>query len=95
MTVYGSKAMGWTPSLMTASMCRVEVSATTELRGASALEITTVGVDLAKNLYQVRAGDERSRVVLHKQLRREQMVDFFARHFGRNAERVAAFDGYS
>lgn len=42
------------------------------------MKITTVGIDLAKNVFQVHAVDERGRVVLRKQLRRDQMTSFFA-----------------
>jgi transposase len=43
------------------------------------MEITTVGVDLAKNVFQVHGVDQRGKAVLRKQLRREQMVEFFAK----------------
>lgn len=42
------------------------------------MKITTVGVDLAKNVFQVHAVDERGKAVLRKQLRREQVGAFFA-----------------
>jgi transposase len=56
----------------------VGVSATTEPSGGSAMKITTVGIDLAKNVFQVHGVDERGRVVLRRQLRRDQMSAFFA-----------------
>jgi transposase len=43
------------------------------------MEVTTVGIDLAKNVFQVHGVDGRGKVVLRRQLRREQMVEFFAR----------------
>ena len=43
------------------------------------MKITTVGIDLAKNVFQVHGVDERGKVVLRKQLRREQMARFFAK----------------
>ena len=43
------------------------------------MKITTVGIDLAKNVFQVHGVDERGKVVLRRQLRREQMAEFFAR----------------
>ena len=43
------------------------------------MKITTVGIDLAKNVFQVHGVDERGKVVLRRQLRREQMVEFFVR----------------
>jgi transposase len=36
-------------------------------------------VDLAKNVFQVHGVNERGKAVLRKQLRREQMVEFFAK----------------
>lgn len=43
------------------------------------MQVTTVGVDLAKNVFQIHAVDARGKVVLRKQVRREQMAVFFAR----------------
>jgi transposase len=42
------------------------------------MEITTIGIDLAKNVFQVHGVDGRGKVVLRKQLRRDQMASFFA-----------------
>jgi len=42
------------------------------------MKITTIGIDLAKNVFQVHGVDERGKTVLKKQLRREQMAPFFA-----------------
>ena len=41
------------------------------------MKITNVGIDLARNVFQVHAVDERGAVVLRKQLRRDQMTAFF------------------
>src|SRR6202171_3115670 len=46
--------------------------------GASTMKITTVGIDLAKNVFQVHGIDERGKAVLGKQLRRAQVAVFFA-----------------
>jgi transposase len=46
--------------------------------GASTMKITTVGIDLAKNVFQVHGIDERGKAVLRKQLRRAQVTVFFA-----------------
>ena len=66
------------------------------------MKITTVGIDLAKNLFQVHAVDERGKAVLRKQLRRRQVAVFFgnlppcvigmeacasAHHWGRTLQR--------
>src|SRR4029077_18279891 len=42
------------------------------------MKITTVGFDLAKNVFQVHGVDERGRAVLKKQLRRGQVTEFFS-----------------
>lgn len=42
------------------------------------MQITTVGIDLAKNLFQLHAVDQHGKVALRKQLRREQLTAFFA-----------------
>jgi transposase len=42
------------------------------------MKITTVGVDLAKKLFQVHGVDERGTPVLRKQLKRSQVLSFFA-----------------
>ena len=41
-------------------------------------EITTIGLDLAKNIFQVHGVDEAGEVVVRKQLRRAQVLGFFA-----------------
>jgi transposase len=41
------------------------------------MKITTVGIDLAKNVFQVHGVDERGKAVLRKQLRRVQVAIFF------------------
>src|SRR4051794_12996496 len=42
-------------------------------------EITTVGLDLAKNVFQVHGVDAEGATVLRKQLRRAQVLVFFSR----------------
>jgi transposase len=41
------------------------------------MNITTIGIDLAKNVFQVHGTDERGKAVLGKVLRRSQMMRFF------------------
>jgi hypothetical protein len=40
------------------------------------MNITTAGVDLAKNLFQVRGVDDRGNAVLRKALKRTEVVSF-------------------
>lgn len=42
------------------------------------MEITTIGLDLAKNVFQVHGVNERGKAVLRKQLKRDQVAAFFA-----------------
>jgi len=42
------------------------------------MQVRTVGVDLAKNVFQVHGVNAHGKVVRRKQLRREQMAPFFA-----------------
>src|SRR6266700_8442919 len=43
------------------------------------MKITTIGLDLAKSVFQVHGVDATGQVVVRKSLRRAQMVPFFAR----------------
>jgi transposase len=77
--------------------------ATTEPDRSAHMKITTVGIDLAKNVFQIHAVDARGKAVLRKQLRRGQLAEFFvnlppcligmeacasAHHWGRTLERL-------
>ncbi len=42
------------------------------------MKITTIGIDLAKNVLQAHGVDERGKTVLRKQLKRDQAASFFA-----------------
>ncbi len=42
-------------------------------------EITAIGLDLAKQVFQVHGADASGRVVIRKQLRRAQVLEFFGR----------------
>ena len=41
------------------------------------MKVTTVGIDLAKNLFQLHGVNELGKTVFKKQLRRDQMAEFF------------------
>jgi transposase len=43
------------------------------------MKVTTIGIDLAKSVFQIHGTDERGNVVLRRQLRRAQMVLFFSK----------------
>ncbi len=42
------------------------------------MEITTIGIDLAKNVFQIHGANARGKAVLRKKLRRDQVAPFFA-----------------
>ena len=42
------------------------------------MNITRVGIDLAKTVFQVHGIDEKGKTVLRKQLKRTQVLEFFA-----------------
>jgi len=42
------------------------------------MKITTIGIDLAKNVFQVHGVDPHGKTVIKKQLKRDQMAPFFA-----------------
>ncbi len=41
-------------------------------------EVSTIGVDLAKNVFQVHGADASGAVLFRKKLRRHQVLTFFA-----------------
>ena len=41
------------------------------------MQITTIGLDIAKNVFQVHCIDAEEKVVVRKQLRRGQVLRFF------------------
>jgi transposase len=43
------------------------------------MEITTIGIDLSKNVFQIHGVDHRGKTALKKQLKREQMLPYFAK----------------
>src|ERR1700674_4483380 len=48
------------------------------MRGAVQMQVTTIGLDIAKNVFQVHGIDANEKVVVRKQLRRSQVIAFFA-----------------
>ena len=41
------------------------------------MQVTTIGLDIAKNVFQVHAIDAAEKVVVRRQLRRSQVLEFF------------------
>jgi transposase len=47
------------------------------MRGAVHMQVTTIGLDIAKHVFQVHGIDAAEKVVLRKRLRRSQVLAFF------------------
>ena len=42
------------------------------------MNLTTIGIDLAKAVFQVHGADDKGRAVIKKQLKRAQVLPYFA-----------------
>ena len=61
----------------TASMCQ-SGCVQHHLREASVLEVSIIGLDIAKHVFHIHGADERGRAVLSKRISRGKLLDFFA-----------------
>jgi transposase len=68
--------MGWTPR--TALVCQSGGVDEHHLREASMGEVSTIGLDLAKNVFQVHGADASGAVLFRKKLQRHQVLTFLA-----------------
>src|SRR5216684_7069226 len=68
--------MGWTPPRR--PWCARVVAFVTTEQEASVSEVTTIGLDLAKHVFQAHGADASGKVVFRKRLRREKVLEFFA-----------------
>ena len=48
------------------------------MEGTTEMKIARIGIDLAKNVLQVHGADDKGKIVLKKQLKRTQVLPFFA-----------------
>jgi transposase len=58
--------------------CAKVESVTNPRRATSKMQVTTIGLDIAKNVFQVHGVDAQGRVMLRKRLARGQVLAFFA-----------------
>ena len=73
------RSMGWTlPPLTGIYVPKWKCLSPLKREGASTMKVTTIGLDLAKNVFQVHGSDAHGVAVLRKQLRRAQLSEFFA-----------------
>lgn len=69
--------MGWAAPAPFIAICDVE-GPPAPSRSLLVKEIATIGIDLAKNVFQVHALDASGEVVLRRKLRRSQVLAFFS-----------------
>lgn len=62
---------------LTASMCQ-SGGVENHRRETSMTQVSTIGLDLAKNIFQAHGADAAGSVVFRRKLRREQVLAFFA-----------------
>jgi transposase len=67
--------MGWTPP--TASVCQSGVLKH-HLKEASVAEVSTIGLDIAKQAFQVHGADALGRAVFRRKLVRSKLMEFFS-----------------
>src|ERR1051325_2459348 len=68
--------MGWTPPRR--PWCARVVAFVTTEQEASVSEVSTIGLDLAKHVFQAHGADASGKVGFRKRLRREKVLEFFA-----------------
>jgi len=72
--------MGWmAPAPHLASQCAILQLSQTAFRRSHSMQVTTIGLDLAKNVFQVHGITKDGTVAFNKSLRRTQMHTFFER----------------
>ncbi|STE53117.1 Uncharacterised protein [Edwardsiella tarda] len=59
-------------------LCRSGTISRHYLSGAAIMSIKTIGIDLAKELFQIHRTDEHGNRLFNKQLKRAKMRSFFA-----------------
>src|SRR3984957_17055528 len=64
---------------LTASVCQSWVRQRTNQREPSMTEITRIGVDIAKNVFEVHAVNAQEQVVVRRSLRRNQVLAWFGK----------------
>jgi hypothetical protein len=70
--------MEWSPLPETASKCQSGNCDDPLTERGDKMQITTVGLDLAKNVIQLHAVNRHGKAILKKSLRRNQVLPFFA-----------------
>ena len=83
--------MGWSPLPKTASECQSGECKFPLMREATTMKATTIGIDLAKHLFQLHGVDQHGKTVLKRQLKRVASIGN-AKNF-KNGRQLAAWLG--
>lgn len=71
--------MEWMAPASGIAMCHIGCSEHSQQREPSMVNVTTIGIDLAKSVFQLHGVDAEGSAVLRRQLKRSQMLEFFKR----------------
>ena len=66
--------MGWTPPHLPASMCQTEFEYSVNDKEESKMKINRIGVDLAKNVFQLHSADRKGKAVWKRKLSRDKWL---------------------
>src|SRR5215467_12844092 len=72
--------MGWTQPVFNGFMVsqRWQSGHRRELREGPSVKVTRIGLDIAKQFFELHGVDRRGRVVVRKTLRRERVLEYFS-----------------
>ena len=68
--------MGWTPPHLPASMCQTEFEYSVNDKEEPEMKINRIGVDLAKNVFQLHGVNKEGVVMLTKKISRKKLPEF-------------------
>jgi len=64
--------MGWTPPHLPASMCQTEFEYSVNDKEEPEMKINRIGVDLAKNVFQLHGADHKDKAIWKRKLTRDK-----------------------
>jgi hypothetical protein len=72
--------MGWTQPVFNVlhNEPAMAISHRRELREDPSMKVTRIGLDIAKQIFELHGVDRRGRVVVRKTLRRERVLEYFS-----------------
>jgi len=77
--ILGTKLMGWMAPAPTSVAMRYNAGVDICIERSHPMEVTTIGLDLAKNIFQVHGITKDEDVAFNRPLRRAQLLPFFSK----------------